>query len=284
MTIAADLQSRHGCERMLVLRLDGLDMDIVTGTRRTLPSGGTWRTTVIPGLVCDQQYSVGLDYRTGRMQPGQLDIGIRNLWDTSLNRVPTANDGNTLYYFAQLFAPGRWQASWTRTVKDSSSTQWMDADTSNVYIQHNPTDRGLSSSGTAYIAGQAFTYSGTSGPTGSGTDQYWTLTGCVMGKFPCVGSLDWWQTIQLADDDDHGDAPGHIVSANPWVGAGHRAALYITTWDRATQAWNALDDDFRLFTGRVAARRYDREKGMHVLSLDDLIKDLKQKICVDLPS
>lgn len=280
MSTAADLLLAVGVDRRLFLKIDGLEPILWEHHDRALPATGYTRS----GIAClsvGSEFSSGLDMSRMRVDLSAMTFTLDGNIDASGNRTPTANDANATYYFAKLFAPGRWSRAdehHTWVARDGSSQ--LDANATSIKCVHDPDARGFAAGGTAYVGRETFSYTAID----SGNKKF---TGVSKGLYPAVGTTSYGYTYSLRVDDSQ--VSGSIgskllVSSVPYSWLGRRVALYVTTWDNATGEWNSETDARLLWVGSISEGiGYNRSTGQWEVSCASIFADLEREICVDLP-
>ena len=285
MTINTDLATAEGTIRRLVLRIDGLNYDFWQPHDIALPSSGWTRTALECFLPPDQEFTMGLDFKSMKSDPSRMSFELGDL--------PDPNDATKLL-FAQIFAPGRWNSSSAKdtiAVRKAATEKQIDADATSLYGKYAS---GWDASGEAHIGRETFSYTGigTTTETISGnSNTIYQFTGVTKGLYPCVGASNYGYTYPLADlDNVSADmADFNVISTVPYTMLGRRVALYVTTYDQSTGEWHTEAESLAygpLWVGTINdAIVWDPAKFVYKLSCQHILAQAwDQEIARDLPT
>jgi hypothetical protein len=204
--------------------------------------------------------------------------------------------------FGKLFAPGRWDSSdaeRTTTCRVSLADDQIAANATTINVKKTDSFDEFPSSGTCYIGTCAVTYTGVTTTSTTNTGGYpdetlGQLTGCVVGEYCAISEPRGTNTTAMGctiKHPVHEDwtatevGRGHVVSTVPYTWLGKRVALYVTTWDEATGAWNSVDDAQRVWAGRLSdAIQFDPRRRVWRLSCESMASDLDQQIMASSPT
>lgn len=232
---------------------------------------GEWRTP-LECLDLGGEVSNGLDIRELKADSGAIAFQLRNIYNTSLERVGSTNDQDETYLLPQLFATGRASGGHTAHLRSVADEVFVLHSASTIYCDIN-TD--FDATGTAYIGGrEAFTYTGRS--LHSAPTSLYKFTGVTKGVYPAVGTSAFGQAFRIDPNAKTGSTLGLPVTQYPLTYFGRQIALYVVTL-QGDGTWPAFSAAEMLWSGSINHEiNYDAQRGAYELSCVSLLSWLEQ--------
>lgn len=173
-------------------------------------------------------------------------------------------------HFAKLWgAPARWDVEpHYRLAAGTTYHQQINANATVIPVEYN--DR-PNAAGTIYVGRERIGYTSTNADA---------FIGCNRGEYAVIGSTGGY-TIPQPQESDADAIP--YVGTVPFTLAGARVGLYVTTFDRQTEAWNTTP--LLLWAGRLDhSVRWLSQSGRWQLTATSVMQELDREICTNLAS
>jgi hypothetical protein len=186
-------------------------------------------------------------------------------------------DSAGLSYFGQKFAPGRWaQYNHARISPGDRLHQTLGPQEVNIPVKYagvfdnEPTN--------VFLGGEALNFANTH-VTAVGTQDW--LNSCNRGLWPASNITGGYFTRAVERPPDGGAGYHMAIGEQAFSYLGREVGLYIVTWNKATNDWNAETQAELVWYGRIRdSIRQDGKNGRWVLSCDNVMKALDKKIMV----
>lgn len=228
--------------------------------RRAYLSRGYSRTALNCLRPPTGEFSDGLDLAEQVVTPSSMSLALDNIADP---------DAPTTKYFAKMFATSRPASQVTHFLRKNGTDVYLDADSTTIYADST---NGFASAGVGYLGAETFIYQSTTANT---------FGSVYKGVWSCISSSNFGYTYKYEGTDRE----NVYVSDVPYSWVGRRVALYVTTWDAATNYWNIETDATLLWVGRLSDRiTFSAADACWRLSCEHIIKDLEKSICKKMPT
>jgi hypothetical protein len=205
-------------------------------------------------------FSDGLDLAEQVITPSSMSLALDNIADP---------DAPTTKYFAKMFATSRTASQVTHFLRRNGTDVYLNANSTTVYVDST---NGFASGGVGYLGAETFIYQSTTANT---------FGSVYKGVWPCISSSNFGYTYKYEGTDRE----NVYVSNVPYSWVGRRVALYVTTWDAATNYWNIETGATLLWVGRLTDRvAFSAADACWRLSCEHIIKDLEKSICKKMPT